>query len=110
MSRLSRGLALFGLALVGMAALSMGETIASLNRLNITLPGLTLFMLGVPMVVYLLGCVTVAATVAIKEYRMRDHGRSMLINVTAAIVAIVVWGVLQYSFALPMYRILPFVS
>ncbi|GEM_PF-2429462 len=103
-SKVGLGFALIALMLVAVRAWGLTHYVKVFEDFATELPQLTLWIMQVPPLGYLAGCIATAVILIWKEFVLRDKGMTLIINAAAMGVALVFWVTLQYAITLPMHR------
>lgn len=105
-SMIGLGFALIALLLLAWRTTRLEKFTLIFEDFDMELPTLTQWVMQFPPLVYLLSCVITAALLIWKEFALRDKGMALIINVTAAGVAMVLWLLLQMAIMLPMEQLI----
>ena len=110
LSLVALAMAMLALFLVCARVAPMPTLVRALEDFDTELPALTRMVVKIPQAGYLLICFAAAVALGFKEWRMRDKGATLLINVGATGAALALWIVLEYAFILPMFTLIQSVS
>ena len=109
-SLISLGFALIALLFLGWRTWRLDHVTRIFEDFDTELPLLTRWLMQLPPAVYVGACLLTGVLLIGKEWAMRDKSLSLLMNVTAAGIALVFWVLLQMAILLPLEKLITDVS
>lgn len=109
-SMVGLGFALITLLLLAWQSTRLDRFTKIFEDFDTEMPALTMWVMQLSPLVYLLSCVITAALLIWKEFALRDKGMALIINGTAAGIAMILWLLLQMAIMLPFEQIIFHVS